>query len=619
MLRPATPLSVLLFGAFALVLLAVISAPIISGIPLGNLDGVNFGVFGFCGPDGCTDIQIGYDPTGLLDNPKFDMPASVRDSLTTILIVHPVAAFLTLASFILAAAAHLHSASHSSRYLLALFIVIFIDFLVCLVAFVIDVLLFIPHLAWGSYIVLAATIMVALSGIFACAMRRTLISRKARKNRVAQNAEMSGENYYNREAQKQAVAITRQPTMPVLSGANGTGDALPVFASFENQRKDDKVSDEHVPLTQRSPTQTSPNFMGSTSTSPPLGEPVRSNSVPPMQQDQYGNPMGPSPDDYAALRRGPSFDQLSARGRGGMPPQGYRGRGGGGGGYGRGGYGPPRGGYGPPGRGGYGPPRGGYGPPPRGGPGGMMRGGGRSPYQNPNMGGPYDRRPSPADAYGAYGRGPNDQYSSSTTLPSSTGYDGYSSDRNTLPRAESPPPLPEGVGAPAVEMDASPSGPTGNYGAIRDSDTDVAGMVGLQQARSGSARPTDSYMSDGSKYSTEDPQGQYVPPRAAWNQATGRHSPSVPSPLGIRRPDPQGRNTPDNGTAYYEDVDPRYAADPNGRSVPQGRQPGQYQGAPGGYGRPTPQSSNPDIQNRGAGLGRSPPPGLNPARSYPAF
>lgn len=404
----------------------------------------------------------------------------------------------------MAAAAHLHSASHSTRYLLGIFILILIDFLVCLLAFLVDVLVFIPHLAWGSYIVLAATIMVALSGIFACAMRRTLISRKARQNRVAQNAEMSGENYYNREAQKQALALARQPTMPILSGANGTGDALPAFASFENQQKEDKVSDERIPLTQRSPTQPSPNPMGSGSTSPPLGEPMRSNSVPPMQQDQYGNPMGPSPDDYA-LRRGPSFDQLSARGRGGMPPPGYRGRGG----YGRGGYGPPRGGYGPPGRGGYGPPRGGgYGPPPRGGPGGMMRGGGRVPYQNMNNGGPYDRRPSPADAYGPYGRGPNDQYGSSTTIPSSTGYDSYNSDRNTLPRAESPPPLPEGTGTPLAEMDASPAGPTGNYAQpqapIRDGDTDVAGMVGLQQARAGSARPTDSYVSEGSKYSAEE-------------------------------------------------------------------------------------------------------------------
>lgn len=256
----------------------------------------------------------------------------------------------------------------------------------------------------------------------------------------------------------------------------------------------------------------------------------------------------------------------------------------------------------------------------------MMRGGGRPPYQNPNMsppGGPYDRRGSPADGYGGYARGPADQYSSNASVSSATTYDVYNSNRDTLPRAESPPPLPEGMGAPVVEMDANPPSGGGAYGgAIRDSDTDVAGMIGLQQARSGSARPTDSYMSEGSKYSTEDAQGQYVPPRAGWNQGGGRHSPSVPSPLGVRRAEPQDRNAPENGVSYYEDVDPRYAADSGARSVPQAGQPGPYQGAPMGYGQLNPQNSNPSFQNRGAGPGRSPPPGPGgpaPMRSYPAF
>ena len=61
MLRPATPLSVLLFAAFALLLLSVLSTPIIKAIPLGSFQGVNFGVFGYCTPDSCSGIEIGYD------------------------------------------------------------------------------------------------------------------------------------------------------------------------------------------------------------------------------------------------------------------------------------------------------------------------------------------------------------------------------------------------------------------------------------------------------------------------------------------------------------------------------------------------------------------------------
>lgn len=61
MLRPATPLSVLLFAAFALLLLSVLSTPIIKAIPLGSWNGVDFGVFGYCDGNRCTPVEIGYD------------------------------------------------------------------------------------------------------------------------------------------------------------------------------------------------------------------------------------------------------------------------------------------------------------------------------------------------------------------------------------------------------------------------------------------------------------------------------------------------------------------------------------------------------------------------------
>lgn len=61
MLRPATPLAVLLFGAFVLLLISVLSTPIIQAIPLGTFEDANFGVFGYCNKDGCSPIEIGYD------------------------------------------------------------------------------------------------------------------------------------------------------------------------------------------------------------------------------------------------------------------------------------------------------------------------------------------------------------------------------------------------------------------------------------------------------------------------------------------------------------------------------------------------------------------------------
>ncbi|KFA60801.1 hypothetical protein S40285_07746 [Stachybotrys chlorohalonatus IBT 40285] len=597
MIRPATPLTALLFASFALLLLSVLSTPVIQGIPLGEFQDITFGVFGSCQGNRCSSISVGYDIESLTaDDPgAFDLPNSVRSTLSAILIVHPVAALITLVMLIMAAVAHLHGPAHSSRYLLVLFIFLVIDFLVCLLAFLVDVLVFIPHMAWGSYIVLAATIMVLISAVVSCAMRRTITGRKARQKMIAGNAEMSGENYYNREAQnKAAIIATSQPSIPAVSGGNpGIADNLPQFAAYENQKKDDQDSDERVPLTQRSPVSRSPNTATSDIANPapvpPFNGPSRQGS-----QDRYGSPVNGAQDAYG-MARGPGsgFDRANSRGRGNMGPVGAP-RGGRGGGYGRGGYdnyGAPmrgRGGYGPPGRGAYGPRggRGGYGPPPRGGYGygagggpGGMRGGRNAPPTAPGIvPDPYDRRPS-ADSYGAYNQqqssDPSLGYSTSNrtttnfSLPSAGSasnptYEAYNPDRASLPRAESPPPLPSNLDpslGQAIEMDASPaSAPRGfgQFGQLRDSDVDVAGMVGLQQGRAPPGRH-DTYMSETSKYSTDE---QYVPPRAAWNQGSRSNSPRAASPLNAQGRPPAERRSPAPAPAsggYYEDVDPRFA------------------------------------------------------------
>lgn len=522
----------------------------------------------------------------------FDLPSGVRNTLSAILVVHPVAALITLILFIMAAVSHLHSPSHSTRFLLILFIFLFIDFLICLLAFLIDVLLFVPHLAWGSYLVLAATILVAMSGLVTCAMRRTLISRKDRQRRIAENAEMSGENYYNRAAQNkppEEVGVSRQPTLPTMSGGAGVHDNLPAFASFEQQAKNDQTSEEHIPLTRRTTSNRSPVPLNE---GPSVGEVAVFNRSPQRQpsRDQFGNPINDVNDPYAS-RRGPS-PSMSARGRGGGGS--YRG---GRGGYGRGGYdnyGAPmrgRGGYGSVGRGGYGPRggRGGYGPPPRGAYGSMR--GGRTPPPGYNNG-QYERGPSPAQVYGVYDNQPSDLsngYSSTNpSMPSvnTVPYTAYTPD-SALPRAESPPPLPgtqpATIGGQAIEMDASPTAQReGESGQLRDSDADVAGMVGLQQGRI--PQRHDTHMSDGSKYSTDEyatcfsgrlgdtdlTYRQYAPPRAAWNQGDGRSSPRTPSPLvtapsaaelpGGNAPPVAQQATAGGNSNYYEDVDPRFAS-----------------------------------------------------------
>lgn len=172
----------------------------------------------------------------------------------------------------------------------------------------------------------------------------------------------------------------------------------------------------------------------------------------------------------------------------------------------------------------------------------------------------------------------------SSVTVSTGSYNAYNADRDDLPRAESPPPLPgmdDGI-APrpgplpgqAVEMDAttgSPQPPQNGFGGanqFRESDADIAGMVGLQQGITPIAQRHNTVMSDTSRYSTD----EYVPPRANWTDA-GRNSPRMPSPLQVARRNPDapsgpGRSPPPpaaGGAGYYEDMDPRFAqpAGPN--------------------------------------------------------
>lgn len=197
----------------------------------------------------------------------------------------------------------------------------------------------------------------------------------------------------------------------------------------------------------------------------------------------------------------------------------------------------------------------------------MMRGGrGGAP---PAYGrGGYDNRGPPQTGYGP--RRPQPGGYDSYGAPAHGEYAAYNPDdsRSSLPRAESPPPLPgldtDGPVGQAIEMDATTGSPStaprgfGQFGNIRESDGDVAGMVGLQQQRLQQQRQT--VDSDVSRYSTDE---AYVPPRQAWGDA-GRSSPLNPNSQPAELPSPSvaaHRRISSAGDNYYEDVDPRFATE----------------------------------------------------------
>lgn len=391
------------------------------------------------------------------DNNDFSLPSSTRSSLSSILIVHPIAALLTLICFILSAVAHLHAPSHSPRYLLAVLILSIPTLLITLLAFLVDILLFVPHLAWGGWIVLISTVLILASGIVTCAMRRTLVSRKARKKRIAENSEMNGANFYARQTEPTGPRAETPP--PLITGGFGQADKLPQFATFERK----SAEEDEVPLNQQNISNRTPPSAPS-SGAPAYAENQYTRYDSPRRgghggrggmrggarggyggtpRDEYGNPMPPSnafgPMPPAGIRRDRSeparirpqySDETTcsgnprSRGRGGYS-RGYARGGpygqGNGNGYGYGRGAPPMGMHarrGPP------PPEYGnaYGPPGRpgqyesaGGPAGFGRSpsapayGSRGPPSRgpPAMASEYRLGPSPQSNPGGYQRGPS--------------------------------------------------------------------------------------------------------------------------------------------------------------------------------------------------------------------
>lgn len=192
-IKPAFSLSVILLIAFGLQLVAVLTAPVTKALALAQVDNVKYGVFGYCsGSNECSKVGLGYD----LDFSKFDqftLPSSARQTLSKILIAHVISAGFTLILLVMTLFAHLHSASHSTAYLCVLFFLAIPTFLLSLLSFLVDILLFNPHLGWGGWIVLGATVLLLLYIVLLLFMRCTL-GRKNRESKSFDNSELHNLN-----------------------------------------------------------------------------------------------------------------------------------------------------------------------------------------------------------------------------------------------------------------------------------------------------------------------------------------------------------------------------------------------------------------------------------------
>lgn len=167
----------------------MLSVPITHKIVLCTYQGYQFGVFGYCDvkTGECSKIGIGYDGAA-----NISLPSNARQSLSNLLIVHVVAAGLSFFMFLFLLVAHFHGPQNSTKYFLFLLLFALLTFVISLLAFLADILLFVSHLAWAGWIVLAATVLIALSGVMIWITHRTLSSKRELKvSRFDDLAEMN--------------------------------------------------------------------------------------------------------------------------------------------------------------------------------------------------------------------------------------------------------------------------------------------------------------------------------------------------------------------------------------------------------------------------------------------
>ncbi|KAG5513981.1 hypothetical protein PMAC_000603 [Pneumocystis sp. 'macacae'] len=183
MSRAITFSTFLLIPASTLLLLCCLSVPVTRLVSLGSLSDLRFGIFGYCFMKGvCSSIQLGYSLDAAISlKPKYtsDFYFSFYkiSKLSNILILHIVAAMLTMVTLFFSLIAHVEGPSKSRFFLVVILVVSFFAIISSLLSFVIDILFFIPHLDWGSWGVLAALILNTLVfGLIHLARKHLIVS-----------------------------------------------------------------------------------------------------------------------------------------------------------------------------------------------------------------------------------------------------------------------------------------------------------------------------------------------------------------------------------------------------------------------------------------------------------
>ncbi|SCU85672.1 LADA_0D08922g1_1 [Lachancea dasiensis] len=179
-------------------IIPIVSSPISSHIYLSRYDGRRFGVFGWCSESSksCTPRRIGYltecqkaNYNGHINklacdavNPEDEfLPSRAKRVVSRLLIVHPISLFFAGWFWLLTIAVNAQRFRHSGRIITGAVLWSLPTVFLSLLSFLIDILLFVPFLAWPGWLLFVSTVMTAVASCMMCGVRRSVSMQKYEK------------------------------------------------------------------------------------------------------------------------------------------------------------------------------------------------------------------------------------------------------------------------------------------------------------------------------------------------------------------------------------------------------------------------------------------------------
>lgn len=209
--------------AFILQIFATISVPIVHSIALSEYDGYRFGVFGWCyvKTNNCTGLCIGYPGIYSLLSPEYQglsLPSHAKSSVTKLLIVHPLALLSAFILWFLSILINWNVIGELQYALLFGVILSGVTFLLAVLSFLVDILLFTPYLKWPGWVLFASAILVAIGSSMLCSYQRIVSLKKVSKIGSRPDIELSLLNIQEEciEPESEIESITPKTTISKL-------------------------------------------------------------------------------------------------------------------------------------------------------------------------------------------------------------------------------------------------------------------------------------------------------------------------------------------------------------------------------------------------------------------